>query len=183
LSILISRAGKISGRVVGSNGEPLSDGWVSARHAGQHGPIPGTSPPRVLTKVDGSFSLDNLAEDGLFVVRADHSKGGSVELQGVSPGSNVELRLPDPASLEGTITHVSGLACGGCAVGIFSAAAGVERTVWTRTDGHFTATGIQPGTVELTAQNEHLRANLSVHLLPGERKQGLQVVLSEQRRW
>jgi uncharacterized GH25 family protein len=109
-SLQIDRGGHIRGHVLGEDGVPLPEVWVTAHAVNSHrdGPppfIPPESEARVLTDADGRFVLDRLAGgDTTYLLRAEPPGGGAGIKDGVGVGeADVVLQVPAVGSIAGTV--------------------------------------------------------------------------------
>ena len=84
--------GEIRGHVLGVDGKPAGDTWVSA----------GSSP--VLTAADGSFTIPSLRK-GTYDVRADTARGdATATVHDVATGTSIEIRMQAAPTLRGRVT-------------------------------------------------------------------------------
>lgn len=107
-----AKDGVIRGVVIGSDGKPAADAWVSGRverdkeasaKLGEFASMFGTTAP-VLTNADGKFVLDRLRK-GTYTLVADGPRGGSRgEKSGVSTGDTATITLAPLGTLSGHVT-------------------------------------------------------------------------------
>ena len=107
----LRRGARIHGQVVGDDGVPVANVWVSASPSRRTeaesgpsfpiGPASGGGLGRVLTDQDGRFLLDRLADGALYALRADHPSGATVTKENVPAGTDVVLALPSLGTLQG----------------------------------------------------------------------------------
>ncbi len=106
-----TRDGVIRGQVVGTDGKPAPDAWVTAHRAPPEGMERIADyedyfgPPPVLAKEGGKFVIDKL-RDGTYTVIAEGPRGSSrAEKKGVKPGDTVTLELAPLGTLSGHVTQ------------------------------------------------------------------------------
>jgi protocatechuate 3,4-dioxygenase beta subunit len=104
-----ARDGVIRGVVIGADGQPAPDSWVTAHLAPRAGmSVMGDyadyfGPPPVLTKEGGKFTIDKL-RDGTYVVVADGPRGASrAQKTDVKPGDTITLELAPLGTLSGHV--------------------------------------------------------------------------------
>ena len=91
LTLLLPRhTGVLRGRVVGEDGMPVADAWVSV-HAGNSGAL--ASARSVLTAADGTFEFDGIAALGRYDVEAHAAAQGAGRLSGVEPGRDALIAM------------------------------------------------------------------------------------------
>jgi protocatechuate 3,4-dioxygenase beta subunit len=182
-------SGRISGRVLGPDGEPLPRAHVRAeiepseaekRSDGIYGECQSDG--------EGRFELEDLAAGSYVVVaggeptfgRFDQSeKYGEVEQSGlVLPDGGeirgLELRLEEAATLDGTVRTAAGEPAAGARIAVWGAS-GEARDDW-RTEqadpnGHYVVRGLSTGTWSVSARlgAEVSKPTPPVRLGPGER--------------
>ncbi|HEY6179717.1 MAG TPA: carboxypeptidase regulatory-like domain-containing protein, partial [Kofleriaceae bacterium] len=156
-----SRDGKITGRVIGSDGKPAADAWVTATYQASSDAIEvrlarilGGNPP-ALTSADGRFALDHLRH-GRYKLVVDGPRGGSRAEATANAGDTVAITLAVLATLSGRATangspvKVYDLDChiaDAKGLPIISGEDAFEQHVSTD-DGSYTADHIAPGTYE-----------------------------------
>ena len=98
--VLAAQTNTIGGIVVGPDGAPVGDAYVTLRDR-QGAKV---AEPR-LTGPDGAFTFEGLETQPLFVSARDPI-GRSAKQADVAPGSKVRLQLAPNASIEGTVSPV-----------------------------------------------------------------------------
>src|SRR5690606_27537959 len=116
--VVESRNATIRGRVLDEHGSPVADAFVShQRMSDSAAAASGRSRAGlrwnfedrpVLTDADGTFVIDNLAENASYVLGAFRKGGGEAVQEGVRPGEQVELTIVATGEIAGKVVTASG---------------------------------------------------------------------------
>lgn len=172
------RAGTIRGRVVDSDGGPISDAFVDASRMSDSAAASsawgrmsmrwGWDRQPVLSDQDGRFELRELAE-GNYIIRAYREGGGEALLEGVAVGStDAVLTLVDTGHIAGKVAIAGGGAPERFTIKLEDRSAGLDRKDdFFRTNGAFSLRELPPGKYELTVTSSAGSAQTKVELEPG----------------
>jgi hypothetical protein len=186
--IVLARAGAISGVVVDEHRSPLADVWVSARP--QLNMRDGSSlhtfalsearPQRVLSDRDGRFTLSNLAPDAQFDVRALTPYGSAAVQRNVSPGAELVIQLPEPASISGIAVDAAGRPIPQLrATAITRDSDSKQTRMFFDSSGRFSLPSVAPGAVQLSLVSADGRsATSALELSAGQHLSGLSLQLT-----
>jgi hypothetical protein len=185
----LSASGVIRGHVVDERGERMPNVWVAATRAASEAANPAAAfsavgpNKRVLTDTSGDFVLEGLVGTERYTVRASESYGSGSAQREVAPGADVELRLPAPATLSGTVVDASG-----APVPVFSVQALSRDAASTRqqqvhdAQGKFTLRGLSPGHVEVSVTSPSGTTGTQHYQLSSKQSlANVRIVLGEQR--
>ena len=164
---LEARDGVIRGTVIGADGKPAGDAWVSVRldHGGKGELVEydfGDSTKPVLTNADGKFVVDHLKR-GTYALVVDGPRGASRgEKRGVKTGDSVTIELTTLGTLTGHATArgapvtVYDLTCKG-------PAGTIDRRI-TAADGAYMLEHLAPGSYACNAEADQgtARGNVDV---------------------
>jgi protocatechuate 3,4-dioxygenase beta subunit len=191
----LRRDARIRGQVLGEDGLPVPNVWVSALptdRAGAAGalafpigPAAGGGLGRVLTDPDGRFVLARLASGALYALRADQPSGASVTTkEGVPAAESTEvvLTLPSLGTIQGLVVDDAGRPVAGARVRAESTGRqGSMVAQISDADGQFTLRAVAPGHVDLRCSRESEGSfemgQATADLSPGQALTGVQVVL------
>lgn len=189
--VVESRKAMIRGRVVDEHGSPVADAFIrhqrlsdSAAAAPDRGKLSlhRTFEDRpVLSESDGSFVIENLAEDATYVLGAFRKGGGEAIQTGVRPGETVELTIVETGEIAGKVVTASD----NTAPERFKVTLNDEREGLTRTDvlfrsgGAFRMKELPPGTYTLIVDSSAGSARVEgIELAPGEHQTDLLITLT-----
>lgn len=186
--VVESERGEIRGRVIGADGEAISDAFLQAEREPEHaGAAEGTARrrlqwrygPSVVTDVDGNFTLTKLSP-GSYSVRAFRKGGGDGIVERVALGARVTITIKPEGSLAGSVVGEGGKAPERFSVGVRDDKTGVSREEsFFRTDGKWTLRNLPEGNFHVTAAAETGRVLVDVPLAQGENREGLVLTLQE----
>ncbi|HUJ61749.1 MAG TPA: carboxypeptidase regulatory-like domain-containing protein [Kofleriaceae bacterium] len=151
-----ARDGVIRGVVVGTDGQPVPDAWVSAsadlstrvRDSAELAMLTGRDP--VLTDGDGKFVVDKL-RPGSYTVVAEGPRGASrTDKSGVKPGESVTLTLQSLGTLSGHVT-VGGAPVTDYELSCHGPAGMIDREI-SAPDGGYEYDHLAPGSYDCTAE-------------------------------
>jgi 5-hydroxyisourate hydrolase-like protein (transthyretin family) len=156
----------VAGRERGA-GHPLKPESYQVEHSAVVGP-------------EGRFRIDDV-EPGAFTLWAVRPGFPDAQVEHVPAGTaDVRLRLTAPASLTGLVTRADGSPCPLFVLSLVSTQAR-RSSLGSRTvsdpGGAFDWTGLEAGTYQVRVSSLDVGASQLVTLAPGERKQGLHLVL------
>jgi protocatechuate 3,4-dioxygenase beta subunit len=184
-----SRTGVIRGKVVDENGGPVDDAFIHAERMSDSATANaqqskasvrwgGWNTTPILSDVDGSFTIDELAE-GSYVVRAYRRGGGEAITEGVALGSTIELTIEATGVLAGTV-GVSG----GQPPEKFSISA-VDKAQslffsddFLRTEGKWQLSELPAGKYEINVECNLGTAKVETELEAGGRVENLELALT-----
>lgn len=183
--VVEARDGEIAGTVVGPDGEPVGDAWVTARHSsvpdwnrtfdedeveemdrGGGTDWEGTPEKPVLTDGAGRFAITGL-RDGIYNLEAEGLRGTARgEKDKVALGADVRIELEPLAGITGVVMHPQGepvqsyiLEVGG---------AGGRRVQVANPDGRYKVSRLEPGDYQLQVIAEEGRAGGKVEVEANE---------------
>jgi protocatechuate 3,4-dioxygenase beta subunit len=184
--VIESERGEIHGRVIGAQGEAITDAFLQAEREPDHaGASQGTARRRlhwwsgtsVLTDVDGKFSLTKLSP-GSYSVRAFRRGGGEALLEKVELGTHVTLTIKPEGSLSGSVVGEGGKPPERFSVAVRDDRSGVSREEsYFRTDGKWVLRNLPDGNFHVTAAAESGRALTDLPLAQGENRDGIVLTL------
>jgi hypothetical protein len=186
--LVFDRGGSIRGVVLDGSGAPAPDVWVSAEHSASSPAAPSLvaglsgASKRVLTDLEGRFTLDELAAQARYTVRALDPHGAAVVARDVAPSDPLELRLLAPGSIAGVLVDRSGqpITQFGVLIKNRDTGSGLQRNV-SDVRGYFSVYEIAPGPIDVTfwtASGES--TTRAFELAPGQQLTRLSVVLEEE---
>ena len=156
--VILDRAAQIDGRLLSQDGSPVQDGWVSAVASGQmfdHMAVAAKrismyAAHRVATDHDGQFRIPKLESGRRYDLSAEGSDGVRVEHKSVVPGEQVTIRLPEPGTLEGTVTTEQGYLVEDFILEVvFAETQRSLRYEFSKAAGRFALSGVSPGKLQL----------------------------------
>jgi protocatechuate 3,4-dioxygenase beta subunit len=182
LEVIWARDARITGRVVDAAGAPVVNAWVSASPAAAQSDVNGPRPPRppwdhrgrVLSDTTGHFALENLSSGIRYKVRAEDPEGAAV-VREATPGTALELLMPETGSIRGVVTDDAGKRVDSFALRVVDTSSGTARVQqFADSNGEFSVSGLAPGSLQITALERSGRlAQSNVQLLSGQRLDGL----------
>ena len=199
VDLVVAGAKSIAGVVVDPEGKPLAGAEVTAGPEGPDGrafrrPGFGTD-ARAFTQSDGTFMLERLGA-GKHTVWAVHAGYADAEAKGIEGGATgVKLRFPPEATIAGLVTTADGRPVSNYTISLAPGPKAAETPMEKRqrqmtsgwdspTDtvhdpsGRFFLRRVNEGTHELRARTvDGSSATLVVNVGPGERKDGVRIVL------
>jgi Carboxypeptidase regulatory-like domain/PDZ domain len=174
--IVEAHNGVIKGQVIGSDKQPATDAWVTAKRVPEREVTVKTdadgtdssewwsSTEPVLTGPDGKFVISKLRQ-GTYIVVADGPHGGSrAEKKDVKPGDTITIELAPLGTLSGHVTSNSApvtsytIDCNG--------ASNADRTV-AAADGAYSIEHLAPGKYSCSIQTDLGTAKDIVDVPPG----------------
>jgi hypothetical protein len=185
--LVLDRAGSIGGVVLDANGAPAPDVWVSAEHSASSPASPSIAAAlsgasrRVLTDLEGRFTLDGLAAQARYTVRALDPGGSAVVARDVAPSDQLALRLLAPGSIAGVVVDRSGqpITQFGVLIKNRDTGSALQRNV-SDLRGYFSVYEIAPGPLDLTFWSASGESTTrTIELAPGQRLNNLSVVLEQ----
>ena len=188
--VVVSRRGQIRGRVLDSAGGPVADAFIEPmrepdgpHHPGaalesvRDGDFFGETAARRLTDHDGRFELSDLRE-GTYTLLARRRGGGEGTLERVAVGSDVELRIAEPAQLAGRVRIAGRDAPREFRVDVYAAATGFRASDrFFRTGGVFRFPEVPAGAYKLTIEAPEGTSTVEASVAEGDRAD-LQVELA-----
>lgn len=165
--VVEARDGKIRGRVVGADGKPAADAWVTARpHRGTEDDAPlfdEVSRP-VLSGPDGAFAIERLRR-GTYDLVAEGDKGRARgEQTRVQTGGHTTISLAPLATLTGRV-RVGAQPAPATDIACALSSQAPHRT--TSTNGTYALARLAPGTYQCTARGNAGTATGSVEVSTG----------------
>ena len=156
--------GEITGRVVSGPDAPLPDIWVSAVAVGNDDPYSATQQTMArnegsqkLTNTEGQFRLKGLNPAGHFSVIAERPSGGQAILRDIVPGGKtIEILMPDPGRLSGSMLGADGNPVGTFRIAVRNATTdqmGFHRDFAGRDDGRWSISPVAAGDLEILGQD------------------------------
>ena len=188
--VVESQNGRITGRVVGEGGEPVADAFVEAvresdsaakSQGGGRGRARWGSWSRqpVLTDEDGRFTLEDLAEQGVYAVYANRKGGGEAIAEHVAVGSDVELAIGETGVLAGVARIDGGGFPERFQISVTDRASGIyESDRFFRTEGQWRLTNLPPGKYEVVVDGSEGNAKTEVELSEGGEVTDVELVLT-----
>jgi hypothetical protein len=180
----VPSGGVIRGRVLDAGGGPAANVWVTPKHeadapAGGLIPMRLSEAKRVLTDREGEFAIAGLAPDARYVLRASRPYGAAAIARGVVPGTPVAITLPAAAAISGIAVDANGAPLPYFMVRASEAETGSEHEATVAdAQGRFALRGMAPGSIELQViAGPHAVATRTVELTPGQKVEGLRVVV------
>ncbi len=184
-----ARSGKITGKVVDSEGQPIADAFVSASRLSESAATgrnegiyrarwDGEEQQPHLSDQDGEFTVEGL-EPGTYVVFANRRGGGEGYVEGVAAGSRVEVRINETGEMSGTLVGADGSTPSEFTITAMSKGAGRQYSEsFFRSEGRWSIPNMREGTYTLVASSLQGSARLEdVGLGAGERKSGVELTL------
>ena len=181
--VVESQRGRITGRVVDSAGGPLLDAFVEPAREGDGPAMPGVLQGarqsaffgevggRRLTDQDGRFELGGIGA-GKYTLLARRRGGGEGTREHVVAGEDVEIRIAEPASLEGRVRLAGGDVPEQFTVEVYAAATSSRvRDRFFRTAGMFRFPELPAGEYTLTIEAPDGAGTGKASLAEGERAQ------------
>ncbi|MEM7153761.1 MAG: sigma-70 family RNA polymerase sigma factor [Myxococcota bacterium] len=148
-------AGRVAGHVLGADGQPVPDAWVTLRGENEstHG----------ITDADGAFEFTELADADYSVYARGPDASTKASAQDVRIGTPVELSLEALGEIRGVVTR------GGEPVPEFHLRPirGPRARNISSPDGSFVLSRVEPGTQKLTISTEDGSAYAEVEVEPG----------------
>ncbi|HTJ42692.1 MAG TPA: carboxypeptidase regulatory-like domain-containing protein [Kofleriaceae bacterium] len=184
------QSGAITGVVVGGEGAPVSDAYLTAtRESDAAGAAQGSALREsrwgdwdkrpVVTATDGSFKIGELGP-GSYTVRAYRKGGGEAVVEHVAVGTKTRLVMKSAGSIAGTV-----VISGGGAPDVFFVAVSDRKTGFSRSEGFYSTAGawamrdLPAGTYDVTVNAAEGRASVDVPLADGEKKDGVVLALEK----
>ena len=180
-------SGVIEGRVIASDGSPVSDAYVNAetqadgrganlvtlrelaRWASRSAPV--------LSESDGSFTLTGLGE-GPFLVHAHRRGGGEAFVEDVAVGASVELVLAEAGSLAGELRLAGKATPERFEIRVTNEDGLRRQDSFFRTEGQWRLVELPPGVYKITAITTEATGDLKdVELTEGQAREGLVIEL------
>ncbi len=178
VNLELSRGGSIGGHVVDESGAPVANAWVTASTASDAAGARAKGEP-VLTDLEGAFTLQRLNEKGSYLVRAQQVGGGVAVKRDVRAGQEIELKVPSPLVLKGSVLDPKGQSVSGASVRVRHEETGSVKSQRVDENGSFVIRGVTPGALELFAfAPTGERAQVNLNLATGS-SEPLRVVLHE----
>ncbi len=176
-----ARDGVIRGQVIGTDGKPAADAWVTAHGEAAEGKMGeiaamidfGGTPP-VLTSDAGKFTIERL-QKGTYKVVAEGARGAArAEQAGVKPGDSITLTMQPLGTLTGHLTS------GGAPVASYDLTCKgpitrIDRHV-DAADGGYLLEHLAPGSYDCNATADGGTAHGKVDVPPGAATLELQLV-------
>lgn len=187
--VVESQGGTIRGRVVDESGEPVADAFVdatresdsaaaSAGRARQRARWGSWNKQPVLTDEDGRFTLDDLAEAATYSVHANRKGGGEGVVEGVAPGSDVELSIGETGVLAGVVTLAGGGFPERFEVSVTDRSAGIyDSDRYFRTNGQWQLSNLPAGKYEVSVSAAEGNAKTEVELPEGGDETDIEIAL------
>lgn len=180
--VVESQSGRITGRVIGSDGAPLGDAFVGATRESDSASAAAGGAVRdarwasmwsdrepTLTDQDGRFEMKGLSE-GTYTLLARRRGGGEGTAEHVATGGDVVIRMEDAGSLAGTVR-----VAGGGAPQQFKITVREPRTGWSavdeffRTGGSFRFPEVPAGRYDVVVESPEGSAQTEVEVSQGGR--------------
>lgn len=176
--VVAGRNGTISGRVVDSDGGPVTDAFIDATRmsdsaaagsSGGRGSLRwGWDRQPVLTDFDGAFTLRELSE-GSYMIRAYRKGGGEAIVEQVALGSTgVVLTIVQTGQIAGKVVFADGGSPDRFTVQLTDKAAALSLSDgFFRTEGAFAMRELPPGTYQVSVSTTGGSAQTTVELAAG----------------
>ena len=187
--VVESQSGEISGRILDQEGNPVSDGYVSAqRESEAAGAVAGNSIRRsrwswgnrkpMLSDPEGRFTVGNLSR-GTYTLRAYRRGGGEAFAEGVALGSDIVLTLLATGSISGSVTRDDEQVPEEFTISITDSTTGFSRSerFFRPEGGAFVMRDIPAGDFTVSAIAAEGVAKAQVALTEGQVHQGLSLSL------
>ncbi len=181
-----ARAGTIRGRVLDEQGSPIDDAFISADRMSDSATASssiqrlsirwaGSSP--ILSEIDGSFTIEGLAE-GSYLVHAHRRGGGEAIVEGVALGSDVVLTIAPTGVLAGKVVNSDGEPPERFEVRAQDSEQGLSFSDrFLRTAGAWQLRELPAGKYTLTVSSGQGTSELEVELAEGARHEDLELIL------
>ena len=175
-----SQVGTIRGRVVDSDGSPVTDAYVMAqRESDATGASKGAARYSIrwgewrkqpaLTDTEGNFEVRRLSP-GTYMVVAYRRGGGEAFAEGVAVNATVTLAIRPTGTISGRVTTAAGAAPLMFKIRVAARESGLSRTEsFLRTDGEFSMAELPAGNFEVIATASEGTATTRVLLTPGDK--------------
>lgn len=170
------RDGKIAGRVLGSDGAPLTDAFVEAAREREGGDavedarwgalVGGTS--SALTDLDGRFTLTGLA-GGKYTLFGHRRGGGEAIREHVEVGDTVDLQIREEAALGGIVRLAGGGAPQAFSASLRAKSGYSAGEHFYRTDGIFRFPEVPPGDYQVEIEAAEGTGKAKVQVAAGGR--------------
>jgi len=145
----------LRGRVIGSDGEPVANAWVSISAEGASGGLVvgelQAGAGRALSDSEGNFTATGLRPRDSYVVTATHEGDADAVQRGVKPGTPVALRLGATGSISGIVVDESGAPASVLAVAARASDGSSPRIARMLGPGQFAIDDVAAGHVSLSA--------------------------------
>ncbi len=185
--VVESQSGVIRGRVVDSDGNPVTDAFVDAQRESEAAGVSGGAAGRrsrwswggkpVLTDTDGRFELEELSP-GKYTVRAYRRGGGDALAEGVEVGSDVIVTIETTGSIAGTVRVDGGSPPEIFTISVSDRAAGFSRSErFFRTHGEWTMDDLPAGKFMVSVSAGEGTAKQEVELAQGQETGNIHFVL------
>jgi protocatechuate 3,4-dioxygenase beta subunit len=186
--VVEGQSGRISGRVVGEDGKPVTDAFVDGQResdsvsAAAGGAMRemrwGWQRQPALTDVDGKFTLEKLSP-GSYTVRAYRKGGGEATAEHVKAGTTVTLTIPTPGSLSGVAVAANGAMPDTFTVAVTDRKSGFNRSEsFYKTSGSWAIRDLPAGQFHVTADAPEGTAALDVPLAQGQAQDNVRLLLA-----
>jgi protocatechuate 3,4-dioxygenase beta subunit len=185
--VVESQDGKISGRVVDQQKNPVPDAYVGANREKE---APGTAKGAarrsmrwtwetrpVITDADGKFEIRGLTP-GRYTLRAYRKGGGEAVAENVEVGSKVTLEIKTTGTISGTVTAPAGPPPRFFSIAIRDYKTGYRREErFFETSGEWVVRDLPEGEFVVTVDSPEGTANETVDLAEGQKKENVRLVL------
>ncbi len=146
--VVPSRDGKISGRAVRMDGDPVADARVEARSSETYLNFVGEPRTAVAaqarTDAQGNFVLEGL-EAKTFTIKVRDAFGQTASRTTVEPGTSLTLELPEPGQLRGTVEIEGEDPPEHFMITVTPTEGSQYSEQFLRTDGRWSIVGVPPG--------------------------------------
>lgn len=185
-SVHLTRAARLSGRLVDRHGEPVAGAVVDVSLRGE-GQAFAAAERVARSRADGRFEVSGIAAGSHFTLEALGPGGLTGSLVGAVLASEVELELGDVvlaevASLTGRVTDPQGLGIAEAELHLVRADRGAapQAVALTDGDGRFSIQGVDPGSMAVIARKSgHYATRLvRVDVVPGSTHDDVQLELA-----
>jgi protocatechuate 3,4-dioxygenase beta subunit len=156
--------GRIAGRVLDDLGAPVENVWVHATPSDHPGGLIAelqrikveVEARRRLTDAEGRFEIGGLVDTGVFTVNAEWPLGGAAKVEGVKPGSSVDLVLQSLGRLAGIAVDAKGEPAVHLSVQLSNSKTGQRRNeVIFAADGKWQLDDVTPGPIQIVASDSN----------------------------